>query len=95
MDISVDKLELFGRAVLLELEEAEKVSKGGIILAPRDESKYRWQTYAKVVNKAPNVNGVKLGDVVLFERHAGRLMQFGGRDYLLVDMSDLLAKLTV
>ncbi len=90
MDVS--KVELLWDGVLLELVEVEQKTASGIILVHQDESKYRWQTCARVVNVGPEVNSVKVGDNVLFERFAGRVMQFSGRDYLLLAERDLLAK---
>ena len=93
------KIEPLGDRVVVEREESETVTSGGIVLPDSAKDK---PTRGKVVSVG---NGrllddgtrsklqVKAGDRVLFSSYAGELVPFklGERDLLLMHESDILA----
>jgi len=77
--------------VLLELADQEEKTEGGIIIP--DTAKEKPQ-YGKVIAIGNIENpGIAVGDYVYFKKFAGTEINFGGKDMLFVQYSDLLAKL--
>ena len=86
---------LFDRVVLLP-EEAEKETKGGILLPTATQEKSQ---FAKVVavGKGGELDGkkidmqVKVGDKVLFSKYAGTEITLNDKKYVVVRQTDILA----
>ena len=77
--------------VLLELAETEETTEGGIIIP--DTAKEKPQ-YGKVVAIGNIENpGISVGDYVYFKKFSGTEIEYGGKDLLFVQYSDLLAKM--
>ena len=82
---------LANRVVIKKLEAEEK-TQGGIILA--NAAKEKPQT-AEVVAVGPGtkdeVMEVKVGDKVIFSKFAGTEVKYDGREYTIMNQSDILA----
>lgn len=82
--------------VLIEMEEAEETTKGGIILAGSAKEKPQ---IADVIEVGPGgvVDGkevkmyVKKGDRVITSKYSGTEVKVDGKDYTIVRQSDILA----
>jgi chaperonin GroES len=91
------KIRPLGDKVLVERLEAESKTAGGIVLP--DTAKEKPQR-GKVVNVGAGKmleNGtrqdvqVKKGDLVLFTSYAGTEIKIDGKEYLIMDESDIMA----
>jgi chaperonin GroES len=91
------KIRPLGDKVLVERLEAESKTAGGIVLP--DTAKEKPQR-GKVVNVGAGKmleNGtrkevqVKKGDTVLFTSYAGTEIKIDGKEYLIMDESDIMA----
>ncbi len=91
------KIRPLGDKVLVERVEAESKTAGGIVLP--DTAKEKPQR-GKVVNVGAGKmleNGtrkdvqVKKGDTVLFTSYAGTEIKIDGKEYLIMDESDIMA----
>ncbi|MBR5315987.1 MAG: co-chaperone GroES [Firmicutes bacterium] len=82
---------LANRVVIKKLEAEEK-TQGGIILA--NAAKEKPQT-AEVVAVGPGtkdeVMELKVGDKVIFSKFAGTEVKYDGREYTIMNQSDILA----
>ncbi|MBN1949822.1 MAG: co-chaperone GroES [Bacteroidales bacterium] len=78
--------------VLVEPQAAEEKTASGIIIP--DSAKEKPQS-GKVVAVGPGTKdvtmGVKIGDTVLYGKYAGTELSLGGKDYLIMRQSDILA----
>jgi len=85
--------------VVVEVEEAEEVTAGGIVLP--DAAKEKPQRGA-IVAAGPGklldsgergAPDVEVGDSVLYGRYAGTEVKVGGKEYVIMRESDILAKI--
>jgi chaperonin GroES len=85
------KGKILAGKVLIEPQEAEKKTAGGLIIP--DSAKEKPLT-GKVVlvgsAKKDEVMEVKVGDLVFFGKYSGTELSIDGKDYLLVSQSDVL-----
>jgi chaperonin GroES len=87
------ELQPLNQNVLLDMNQpaGEQRTSGGIIIP--DTMKEKPQM-AKVIATGNIENSeISAGDTVLFRKFAGTDIEFGGRKYLVVPYSDLLAKI--
>jgi chaperonin GroES len=91
------KIRPLGDKVLVKRVEAEAKTAGGIVLPDTAQEKPQ---RGKVVNVGEGKmleNGtrkevqVKKGDVVLFTSYAGTEIKIDGKEYLIMDESDIMA----
>ena len=91
------KIKPLADKVLVERVEAESVTAGGIVLP--DSAKERPQR-GKVVNVGEgkmledgsrSKMQVKKGDEVLFTSYAGTEVKVGGKEYMIMDETDIMA----
>lgn len=87
------ELQPLNQNVLLDYNQpaGEQRTAGGIIIPDTAKEK---PLMAKVIASG-NIenNEIAAGDTVLFKKFAGTEVEFGGKKYLLVPYSDLLAKI--
>jgi chaperonin GroES len=92
------KIEPLDDRVVVEPIEAEKITKGGIVLPDSAKEK---PVKGKVVATGPGrlletgkrvEVAVKKGDVVVYARYGGTEVEIDGKDYMILRESDLLAK---
>lgn len=78
--------------VIIEPQEAKKVSAGGIIIPDTAKEK---PMQGKVIAAGKGNKGepmtVKVNDQVLYGKHAGMPITVEGKDYLIMKESDILA----
>jgi chaperonin GroES len=91
------KLQPLGDRVLVEREEAEKRTAGGIVLPDKARDKSKRGKVLSVGNGKLNKDGkrfpltVKPGDRVLFSGYSGEEIKTDGREVLLIREDDILA----
>ena len=78
--------------VIVQPEEAEQKTKGGIIIPDTAKEKpQRGIVMAAGPGKKDEPVVVKTGDTVLYDKYAGTEIQIEGQDYLIMRESDILA----
>ena len=91
------KLQPLGDRVLVEREESEERTAGGIVLPDKARDKSKRGKVLSVGNGKLNKDGkripptVKAGDRVLFSGYSGEEIKFDGREVLLIREDDILA----
>ena len=94
---SATKLIPLGDRVVLQRDEAETTTAGGIVLPDSAKNKPQRGTVISVGEGYVKRDGskvaltVKAGDSVLFTSYAGEEIKFGEDEYLLLRESDILA----
>ena len=85
------KGKILAGKVLIEPQEAEKKTAGGLIIPDSAKEKPLSGKVVLVgVAKKDEVMEVKVGDVVFFGKYAGTELTIDGKDYLLVNQTDVL-----
>ena len=85
------KGKILAGKVLIEPQEAEKKTAGGINIPDSAKEKPLSGKVVLVgVAKKDEVMEVKVGDVVFFGKYAGTELTIDGKDYLLVNQTDVL-----
>lgn len=94
------KLEPLGNRVIIEPMKLEDVTKSGLVLP--DSAKEKSQE-GKVIAVGPGrvtdegtriAVDVKVGDKVVYAKYAGTEFKEDGKDYLILEDSSILAKIT-
>jgi chaperonin GroES len=92
------KIEPLDDRIVVEPIEADKVTKGGIVLPDSAKEK---PVKGKVIATGPGrlldtgkraEPAVKKGDVVIYAKYGGTEVSVDGKDYMILRESDLLAK---
>ncbi len=85
-------LKPLGDRVLVEPQEAEVKTSGGIFIPDSAQEKPQ---KGKVIAVGPGTKDVKMevktGDIVLYGKYGGTELAFEGVDYLMMKQSDILA----
>lgn len=76
-----------GERVLVERTEVENKTQSGIYIP--DNAKEKPQT-AKVVAVGSKIEDVKIGDVVVFEQYRGTEIKIDGKDYLVLNLENVI-----
>ncbi len=82
------KIKPLGMRVLVQPLEAETKTASGIIIPDSAQEK---QLQAKVVAVSDEVKEVKLNDTVLYAKFTGSEISSDGKNYLMLEVSDILA----
>jgi chaperonin GroES len=91
------KIRPLGDKVLVERVEAESKTAGGIVLPDTAKEKPQRGKVVSVGEGKTLENGtrkevqVKKGDLVLFTSYAGTEIKIDGKEYLIMDESDIMA----
>ena len=81
-----------GQRVLVKRIEADAVSSGGIFLPDTAKEKPQKGTVVAVGKGSKDYEmTVKVGDSVLYGRHAGTELKFEGKDYLIMREEEIFA----
>jgi len=81
-----------GDRVLVEPQEAEVKTAGGIIIPDSAKEKPQKGVVIAVGSGTKDVEmEVKVGDVVLYGKYSGNEIQFDDKEYLIMRQSDILA----
>ena len=78
-----------GKRVLIKQVEQEEVTKSGIVL-PGTASKEKPIT-GEVLAVGKEVEDVKVGDKVIFEKYSGTEVKYGDDSFLILDIDNVLA----
>jgi len=73
-----------GYVALIPIKEEEKV--GGIYVVKKDNEAVK----GKVVSVYDKYAPIRRGDVVLYKKFAGDLVEYKGKQYLIIEEKDLL-----
>ena len=91
------KIRPLGDRVLVERLEAEKITAGGIVLPDSAKEKPQQGKVISVGEGRTLEDGtvkplqIKKGDKILFTSYAGTDVKIDGKDYLIMDESNILA----
>mgnify|MGYP001612341820 CR=1 FL=1 len=78
--------------VIIQPEEAKKVTKGGIIIPDTAKEKpLQGKVLAVGIGKKDEPMTVKLGDIVLYNKHSGMSIIMDEKECLIMKESDVLA----
>lgn len=80
--------------VLVEPATEEETTASGIIIPDTAKEKPRRGSVAAVGNDEELKELIKKGDTILYGKYAGDELQYGGKEYLIISRSDILAKLS-
>ena len=67
-------------------------TKGGLILAEKQRDDIRYIT-ADVISVGDEVAGVKAGDKIYYDKHAGHGIEFEGEKYIVIKIQDVVVVL--
>lgn len=86
----MQEIRPLGSRVLARIVEEESLTEGGLVIP--DTAKDKPQR-AEIIAVGDDEEMIKVvpGDLVLFAKYAGTEVRFDGADYLMLDVSDLLA----
>jgi chaperonin GroES len=79
--------------IIVEVDDAEKKTKGGIILPETAQEKPQEGKVVAIgkTKDAKALEDVKVGKRVVFAKYSGSEIERGGKNYLIVDTDDILA----
>lgn len=90
-------LKPLGDRVVIETQDAEEKTVGGILLANNAKEKPQTGKVVAVGDGRVLDNGqslpltVKKGDTVMFDKYSGTTVDYDGQDYLVLHEKDILA----
>jgi len=79
------------RVLVEKIEEEEETSVGGIIIPDTAREKPRLGKVVAVGTDEDLQEKVKVGDKILYGKYVGDEVKLGGKEYLIVQRSDILA----
>jgi len=91
------KIQPLGKRVLVKPDEAEQVTKGGLVLPPSTGEDKRPAMGTILILGIGKRKGeeikfdVKVGDRIYFKKYAPEEIEMDGKKYLLLDVDDILA----
>lgn len=95
------KIEPVGHRILIKLDAAENISKGGIHLGDDQRREQRGMESGVVVALGPTAYAdfsgepwVKVGDTVNFKRYEGDYKEVDGEHFRILNDEDILCKTT-
>jgi len=83
-------IQPLGTRVLVEPIEAEAKTASGIIIPDSAQEK---PEQAKVLAIGSDVEQIKIGDTVLYGKYTGTELNYENKNYLMLEISDILATL--
>lgn len=86
-------IEPLGARVLVKPLERENMTASGIVLPETAKEKPQQGTVEAVGSEEEMLTDLTVGDRVLFAKYAGSEISMNGDDYLLLDESEVLARL--
>lgn len=87
-------IEPLGARVLIRPSEGEDKTASGLYLPETAKEKPQQGTVEAVGSADDMTTDLKVGDVVIFPKYSGTEIKIGGVAYLLLDESDVLARIT-
>lgn len=77
--------------VVLTVEKEESKTASGIILTTENKDK---PAFGKINAVGPKVEGLKVGDRVVYQTYSGTTVKLEGQDFLLIKAENILAKVS-
>ena len=74
--------------VIEKIKETEK-KVGGLIITEDNNTEVRYFK-GKVVSKGNLVEGIKVGDIIWYDRHAGHGIEYDDKFYIVIKASDIV-----
>ncbi len=87
------KIEPLGARVLILPDEGEEQTASGIYLPETAKEKPQQGTVEAVGDEEEMVTDLQVGDKVIFPKYSGTEIKIDGTAYLLMDESDVLARI--
>jgi chaperonin GroES len=86
-------MKAVGKCLIIEkIKEGTTKTKGGLLLAENQREDIRY-LQAKVLSIGDEVVGVKEGDIIFYDRHAGHKIEIDKDIYHLIRLSDVVVVL--
>ena len=86
-------MKAIGRNIIInKIKEGTTKTKGGLLLAENQREDIRY-VKASVVSVGDEVNGVKTGDYIYYDRHAGHKIEFENNSYHVIRSGDVVVVL--
>ncbi len=86
-------LEPMGERALVRIEEPEMKTASGIYIPSTAQEKPQQGVVVAIGNEVDEESGLKVGDKILFAKYSGTEIKLDGVDHLVLDVSDILAKI--
>ncbi len=78
--------------IIQKIKEGVKETKGGLLLAEKQREDIRY-VEAKVLKIGDEVVGIKEGDSIFFDRHAGHKIEYEKETYHIIKLGDVVVVL--
>jgi chaperonin GroES len=86
-------MKAIGKVLIIEkIKEGTTATKGGLLLAEKQREDIRY-VEAKVLHIGDEVVGVKEGDSIFFDRHAGHKIEYNKETYHVIKLGDVVVVL--
>ena len=85
------RVKPIGERLLIKPIEEELKSAGGIVLPEKAKEKSQKAEVVEIGNS--DEISVKVGDKVIFAKYSGNEIKVDDKDYVIIDWSDILAKI--
>jgi len=86
-------MKAIGRNLIIEkIKEGTTKTKGGLLLAESQREDIRY-TEANVLSVGKEVEGLKEGDTIFFDRHAGHKIEIDKKTYHVIKAQDVVVVL--
>jgi co-chaperonin GroES (HSP10) len=85
-------MKLIGLNILIVPQEEETKSKGGLLMTATDSKELRYKK-ATVVSVGNQVDGIKPGDIIYFDRAAGHVIRINEDLYTIITIRDVVVVL--
>jgi chaperonin GroES len=86
-------MKAIGRNLIIEkIKEGTTKTKGGLLLAENQREDIRY-TEAKILSAGKEVEGLKEGDTIFFDRHAGHKIEIDKKTYHVIKAQDVVVVL--
>tara|TARA_R110000824_G_scaffold3929_1_gene18746 strand:+ start:2691 stop:2951 length:261 start_codon:yes stop_codon:yes gene_type:complete len=86
-------MKAIGRNIIInKIKEGTTATEGGLLLAENQREDIRY-TEASIISIGDQVEGLKEGDSIYFDRHAGHKIEIDKKTYHLIKLQDVVVVL--
>ena len=86
-------MKAIGRNIIInKIKEGTTATEGGLLLAESQREDIRY-TEASIISIGDQVEGLKEGDSIYFDRHAGHKIEINKKTYHLIKLQDVVVVL--
>jgi chaperonin GroES len=86
-------MKAIGRNIIInKIKEGTTSTEGGLLLAENQREDIRY-TEASIISIGDQVEGLKEGDSIYFDRHAGHKIEINKKTYHLIKLQDVVVVL--